>query len=106
MPAPDWTQPPLPPPADRPVWPGDPTGQRRGRRLPGRALALSLATAAAVGTGMLAADLTSHASTATTGSTAFTGTTSTGTSSAGFAQAAAPGTTSGSATVHASSGGS
>ena len=94
MPAIDWTQPPLPPPGERPERPTGPSGPRRRMRLGARAMGVSLVAAAAVGTGALAADLTAQA------------TTTTGATTPGFAQAAAPGSTSGSSAVHASSGGS
>jgi hypothetical protein len=104
MPSDNRYQPPMPPPDWRPEAPP----QTRSSRSRVRAVAITLAGVAAVGTGALVLDLgASHASstTASSSSTSDASTTS-GTSSSGLSSVQAPGSTSGSSTAQASSGGS
>jgi hypothetical protein len=102
MPTTDPFQAPLPPSERRP----EASQQTRPGRSRVRAVTITLAATAAVGTAALVVDLgASHAS-ATTASSSTSTSSTTGSSSTGLSSTSGPASTSGSSTVQASSGGS
>jgi hypothetical protein len=105
MPTVSWTPPPVPPPDQQPTRNGDQQQRTGAHRSRVRAGTIALATVAAVGSGVLAVELGAWHTSSASASTA-TGSTSTSGTSTDSGQAQTPGSSSGSTTVHASSGGS